>query len=403
LRKLNELALRHTSTLARQKFAPERSVGKELDKVDMETDRYFDSASIANEARKAKKISKAMKAYLKQAEDHDKFIKEKTAEFQIGKRHLANMMGADPEHFGQKDIDDAIEYLFPSGLFEKAARPMMKPPEEIYARRRAAEFDETGRPFHYLFYTTRPQFYSILHEAATKLAELDAYQDEMIKKHGVNVEHYEKWSSGGSTWYSSEELEGKLLEKINPPMFDNFVNTLQRLADHPFSNRVNEFLIRNRKPLVAIKQMEETIQEPTYDPETGRSYVQCNGQRKDLRECAVKVWYPGTGKVVINGDKDLLYWRDYLEAREQILFPLQFTDLLMKVDFEASFDEHKSGPVSQAGAVRLGLARCLCSFVSPEMVERMRVAGLLTWDRRRRERKVYGREGARAKFTWKKR
>jgi small subunit ribosomal protein S9 len=29
------------------------------------------------------------------------------------------MMGEDPETFTQKDIDRAITYLFPSGLFEK--------------------------------------------------------------------------------------------------------------------------------------------------------------------------------------------------------------------------------------------------------------------------------------------
>lgn len=36
------------------------------------------------------------------------------------------MMGEDPETFAEEDIDRAIAYLFPSGLFEKRARPMMK-------------------------------------------------------------------------------------------------------------------------------------------------------------------------------------------------------------------------------------------------------------------------------------
>lgn len=33
------------------------------------------------------------------------FIKKQVEEFEIGKRHLANMMGEDPENFTQEDID----------------------------------------------------------------------------------------------------------------------------------------------------------------------------------------------------------------------------------------------------------------------------------------------------------
>lgn len=39
----------------------------------------------------------------------------------------------------------------------------MRPPEEIYPQRKAAEFDEAGRPHHFLFYTGRPNFYKLLY------------------------------------------------------------------------------------------------------------------------------------------------------------------------------------------------------------------------------------------------
>lgn len=52
-----------------------------------------------------KKVSKAMKAYLDRAREHDEFMKKQREEYQIGKRHLANMMGEDPETFSQEDID----------------------------------------------------------------------------------------------------------------------------------------------------------------------------------------------------------------------------------------------------------------------------------------------------------
>lgn len=46
-----------------------------------------------------------MKAYLERAKQHKQFIAEKTYEFQIGKRHLANMMGENPETFTQEDVN----------------------------------------------------------------------------------------------------------------------------------------------------------------------------------------------------------------------------------------------------------------------------------------------------------
>jgi hypothetical protein len=35
----------------------------------------------------------------------DEFLKQEEMEFNIGKRHLANMMGRDPETFTQEDIN----------------------------------------------------------------------------------------------------------------------------------------------------------------------------------------------------------------------------------------------------------------------------------------------------------
>lgn len=35
----------------------------------------------------------------------DKFMMEQTAEYEIGRRHLANMMGESPDTFTDKDID----------------------------------------------------------------------------------------------------------------------------------------------------------------------------------------------------------------------------------------------------------------------------------------------------------
>lgn len=51
------------------------------------------------------KTSKAMRAYLERAREHDEFMRTQLHEYKIGKRHLANMMGEDPDTFTQEDID----------------------------------------------------------------------------------------------------------------------------------------------------------------------------------------------------------------------------------------------------------------------------------------------------------
>lgn len=102
--------------------------------------------------------------------------------------------------------------------------------------------------------------------------------------------------------------------------------------------------------------------------------------------------------------------------------------MLYNVDVVAHVEY--GGYMGQAGAIRYGISLGLRSFVDEETNELMRVgklaaaiksyftktnthlltliffrstAGLLTQDPRRRERKKPGQEGARRKFTWKKR
>lgn len=62
---------------------------------------------------KKEKTSKAMKAYLERAQEHDQFMKTQKHEFEIGKRHLANMMGEAPEAYeDQAQIDVSLVVQF---------------------------------------------------------------------------------------------------------------------------------------------------------------------------------------------------------------------------------------------------------------------------------------------------
>lgn len=51
------------------------------------------------------KLSKAAKAYLERADKYEEMMTEANAEYRVGMRHLANMMGENPETFTQADAN----------------------------------------------------------------------------------------------------------------------------------------------------------------------------------------------------------------------------------------------------------------------------------------------------------
>lgn len=69
-------------------------------------------------AQPQKTISKAMKSYLARAKEYEEFMKTQRHEYQLGKRHLANMMGEDPETFTQEDVDVSREIITIDSLYD---------------------------------------------------------------------------------------------------------------------------------------------------------------------------------------------------------------------------------------------------------------------------------------------
>lgn len=51
-----------------------------------------------------------MNAYLKRAHEHEQFMKVQQRDFELGKRHLANMMGENPDTLTQEAIDVTINW-----------------------------------------------------------------------------------------------------------------------------------------------------------------------------------------------------------------------------------------------------------------------------------------------------
>lgn len=121
------------------------------------------------------------------------------------------------------------------------------------------------------------------------------------------------------------------------------------------------------------------------------------GRRKTS---VARVWlFSGSGKITINRREAERYVTraTNLKIVEQ---PLQVTNSRDKYDVWCT--AKGGGLSSQSGAVRLGIARALLR-VSDEYREALKDAGYLTRDSRKKERKKYGRKGARARFQFSKR
>lgn len=125
--------------------------------------------------------------------------------------------------------------------------------------------------------------------------------------------------------------------------------------------------------------------------------VSATGRRK--RSIARVRIVPGPGTILVNQRAyDDYFPREGL--RLAIRSPLLLTHQLGK--YNVSANVAGGGLVGQAGAIRLGIARALVRL-DPALRAGLREAGFLTRDPRERERKKYGRKGARARFQWTKR
>jgi small subunit ribosomal protein S9 len=122
------------------------------------------------------------------------------------------------------------------------------------------------------------------------------------------------------------------------------------------------------------------------------------GRRK---EAAARVQVvPGTGRITVNGrEVDQYFHRPGLVA--MVRQPLV---LLEKGEaFDVIATVRGGGETGQAGAVRHGVARALADHNPAEWRVPIKKAGLLTRDPRAKERKKYGRPGARKRFQYSKR
>ncbi|MBI3822237.1 MAG: 30S ribosomal protein S9 [Planctomycetes bacterium] len=124
--------------------------------------------------------------------------------------------------------------------------------------------------------------------------------------------------------------------------------------------------------------------------------------------------FDGTGKILINGRAVDSYFTE-VKDRNAVMAALKLTDMTAKVD--VNILTHGGGITGQGGAICQGMARALVKMFSEAataegqgdegpaggMVKKLRDSGYLTRDGRMKERKKYGRKGARRSFQFSKR
>ncbi|HOK02443.1 MAG TPA: 30S ribosomal protein S9 [Spirochaetota bacterium] len=121
------------------------------------------------------------------------------------------------------------------------------------------------------------------------------------------------------------------------------------------------------------------------------------GRRKTS---VARVWLkPGNGQIIINKKPINEYFRRQtleLVVRQ----PLEYVGQLDKFDIMANVSG--GGWSGQAGAVKMGIARCLVQ-ADERFKKSLREAGFLTRDARKVERKKPGQKKARKRFQFSKR
>ena len=129
------------------------------------------------------------------------------------------------------------------------------------------------------------------------------------------------------------------------------------------------------------------------------SQVQYYGTGRRKTAAARVFLRPGAGGFKINGRTLDSYFPNEV-LKMVIKQPLQLTETVERFDIHVTVAG--GGSAGQAGAIRHGISRALLEF-NGDLRARLKSAGFLTRDPRKKERKKYGQKGARARFQFSKR
>ena len=153
------------------------------------------------------------------------FIEYQVKQFELGKRHLGNMMGVDSELMTQSDINQAIQYLFPIALFSKRSRPIMKHPDEIFPKTATLEVDENKRPKNPFFFSVNAEFSNLFFLLADAIHKCD-----QALKEGRRPERFLPYDPLTQRWMGEQKLSDLLNTKVAKYNMRHFNSLIRRLA-----------------------------------------------------------------------------------------------------------------------------------------------------------------------------
>lgn len=162
----------------------------------------------------------------------------------------------------------------------------------------------------------------------------------------------------------------------------------------------------SKKKIVTKKTPVKKITKKTTTDKTkkrGKQYYEAVGRRKRstarVRLFTCRPFEDEKGKITVN-DKFYTDFFTTFELKETVISALKKMKSLNR--FEVSVKVKGGGIRGQAEAIRHGLARALVKF-NPDFSKKLKRAGFLTRDPRRKERKKPGLKKARRAPQWKKR
>ena len=125
--------------------------------------------------------------------------------------------------------------------------------------------------------------------------------------------------------------------------------------------------------------------------------IYATGKRKTS---IARIWLePGEGKFLVN-ERAL---KDYFGRETSEMVVLQPFDLTgTRNQFDVTVNVHGGGTTGQAEAIRHGISKALLQY-NQDFKDALKKGGFLTRDSRVKERKKYGRRGARRRPQYSKR
>ena len=146
------------------------------------------------------------------------------------------------------------------------------------------------------------------------------------------------------------------------------------------------------------KTKEKIKKETKKESKKDERYYEAVGRRKTA-VARVRIWTKGKNQVIVN-DNNLKDYFKQEKLQKKVLSPLDKMNCEDK--FKVKVIVRGGGINAQAEAVRHGISRALVLF-NADFKKRLKKVGYLTRDPRMKERKKFGKKGARRSPQWQKR